>query len=191
MADRGIPDPLQGAVLEIEEHVARAGWDAPVRVFALIRTAEALARDPGLGDRLHPDIVQRAGSAPGYLTPVEQEDLPQAQSVEELLGRISFGPAVDGAAVSVERIVVPPDVERTLPQDPEQALPILLASPHREDVRLVVGALRTGPACCAVRQRSHDHPGMVGISPDMAPGIIEALRATLEDRDPCQPQEPR
>ena len=34
---------LARAVVELEEYVARRGWDAPVGIFALVRTAAALA----------------------------------------------------------------------------------------------------------------------------------------------------
>ncbi|WP_448630106.1 hypothetical protein [Cellulomonas soli] len=37
---------LADAVREIEHHVAAAGWDAPVRVFALVRTQAALEASP-------------------------------------------------------------------------------------------------------------------------------------------------
>jgi hypothetical protein len=173
-------DALKQAVREIEGHVSQAGWDGPVRVFALIRTAAALAHDPELGRHVHPDIVARASEDGEYLTAIEQEDLPAAGSVEELLARISFGPRVDGVAVSCERIVVPPTAEQDLPADPEDAVDVLMAHPQRRDVRLVVGVLRAGPNCCAIRQREHDSPAMVGVGPDIAPGVITALRATLD-----------
>ena len=35
-------EALARAVTETETHVAAHGWDQPVRVFALVRTAEAL-----------------------------------------------------------------------------------------------------------------------------------------------------
>lgn len=165
---------------EIDGHVAQGGWDAPVRLFALIRTAEALSRDPELGQGLHPDIVARAAADEEYLTAIEQEDLPAAASVEELLAQISFGPRVDGVAVSCERIVLPPQAERDLLADPGEALDALLAHPQRRDVRMVVGVLRDGPNCCAIRQRAHDNPAMVGMGPDLAPGVIAALRGTLD-----------
>lgn len=161
-------------------HVAQGGWDAPVRLFALIRTADALSRDPELVQGLHPDIVARAGADEEYLTAIEQEDLPVAASVEELLAQISFGPRVDGVAVSCERIVLPPEVEQDLPRDPGDAVDVLMAHPQRRDVRMVVGVLRHGPNCCAIRQRAHDNPAMVGTGPDLAPGVTAALRATLD-----------
>jgi hypothetical protein len=51
-------DPRAEAVLrtvrELEQHVSSGGWDGPVRLFALIRTAGALGRDPALADQLPP-----------------------------------------------------------------------------------------------------------------------------------------
>ncbi|TGJ94783.1 hypothetical protein DLJ96_17120, partial [Actinotalea fermentans ATCC 43279 = JCM 9966 = DSM 3133] len=52
-ADTGVPDDapapivplaqlaLADAVRDVEAHVAADGWDAPPRVFALVRTADA------------------------------------------------------------------------------------------------------------------------------------------------------
>jgi len=171
--------PLDRAVRELERHVARAGWDGPLRVFALIRTAQALAQDPSLREQLPPDLVAGADADPSTITSVEQEDLPQGDSIEEVLGQIAWPPAVQGAAVVVERFVVPPRAERDLPEDPAQALDALLAHPEREDVRLAVGVLRDGTASCAVRTRSNDEDFAVGSGPDLAPGLVHALLETL------------
>ena len=40
--------PLPRLVREIESHVAEGGWDQGARLFALVPTAELLAREPGL-----------------------------------------------------------------------------------------------------------------------------------------------
>ena len=178
VTDRRV-DPLTSAVLDVERHVAAAGWDGPVRLFALIRTARALASDPELGQRLHPDIVAAAATDPGHILPVEQEDLPQVDSVEELLGTVQFGPMVDGAALTVERYVLPPEAERELPTEPDAALQALLNHPDRQDVRMAVGVMRDGSNCCAIRTRANDDDASVGVGPDLAPGVIAALAATL------------
>ena len=48
-------DPLAIAALDTERHVAAGGWDQPPRLFALVRTADLLEREPQLrgadGDR--------------------------------------------------------------------------------------------------------------------------------------------
>lgn len=171
---------LADAVREIEHHVAAAGWDAPVRVFALVRTQEALAAEPTLADQLAPEVLAAARADDQHLTSVEQEGLPQADDLEQLLGGLTWPPTVHGAAVTVERVVLPPGAEEDLPADPDAAVAALLAHPLREDVRLAVGVLRGGPAWCAVRTRAHDSDDAVGQGPDLVPGLVEAVRATLE-----------
>lgn len=171
--------PLDRAVRELERHVARGGWDGPLRVFALIRTAAAMAADPGLRAQLPPDLVATADADPESITSVEQEDLPDGESIEDVLGRIAWPASVHGAAVVVERFVVPPEAERDLPDDPEAALAALLAHPDRQDVRLAVGVLRDGTSSCAVRSRSADEDFSVGTGSDVAPGLVAALLETL------------
>ena len=170
---------LDRAVRELERHVARGGWDGPLRVFALIRTAEAIAADPSLREQLPPDLVATADADPSSITSVEQEGLPEGDTIEEVLGRITWPPSVHGAAVVVERFVVPPEAERDLPDDPDAALRLLLAHPERQDVRLAVGVLRDGSSSCAVRSRVADEDFSVGTGPDVAPGLVAALLDTL------------
>src|SRR5690625_4470477 len=83
-------DSLVAAVVEIERHVATAGWDGPVRVFALVRTAEAIEKDPAITSILTPDVVARAKFDAHHLTSIEQEDLPPAASLGELLARLAW-----------------------------------------------------------------------------------------------------
>lgn len=170
---------LADAVREIEHHVAAAGWDAPVRVFALVRTQAALAAEPGLAEQLAPEVLEAARADDQHLTSIEQEGVPVAEDLERLLGGLSWPATVDGAAVTVERVVLPPGAEEDLPSDPDAALAALLAHPQRQDVRLAVGVLRGGPAWCAVRTRAHDADDAVGQGPDLVPGLVEAVRATL------------
>jgi hypothetical protein len=167
------------AVRELEQHVASGGWDGPVRLFALVRTAQALSRDPELADRLPPDVVAAAQADAEHITIVEQEDLPQASSLEELLGSVSWPPTVDGAAVVTERIVVPPEVEAQLPADPDEAVTWLAQHPARREVRLAAAILRDGTNGCAVRARDHDRDSDVAVGPDLVPGLLEALAGTL------------
>lgn len=174
---------LAGAVHEIERHVAQAGWDAPVRVFALVRTGPALEASPELADQLPPDVVAAARVDPTHLTSVEQEGLPPVTDLEALLGALSWPPTVDGAAVVVERVVLPPAAEEGLPADDDAALAYLMAHPDRQDVRLAVGVLRTGETWSALRTRAHDADGDVAGGPDLVPGLVEALRATFDDAE--------
>jgi hypothetical protein len=167
------------AVRELEQHVAAAGWDGPVRLFALVRTAGALERDPQLSSRLPPDVVAAAEADPEHLTIVEQEDLPDASSLEELLGGLAWPSTVDGAALVTERVVVPPEVEAQMPPDPDQALEFLAGHAARREVRLAAAVLRDGTGACAVRARNHDRDADVAVAPDLVPGLLEALAGTL------------
>ena len=119
--------------------------------------------------------------AEGALSAVEQEDLPRTSSLESLLGRMSWPEAVAGVALAVERIVVPPEAERDLPDNPEEAVDVLAAHPDRRDVRLLVAVLRDGRSRCLLRQRAHDSDDKVAMGDDLAPGLVHALRATLQD----------
>lgn len=170
---------LAEAVHEIERHVAGAGWDGPVRVFALVGTAGALAAEPSLAGRLPPAVVVLAADDPHHLTSVEQEDLPGAADLEDLLAGLSWPPTVDGAAVVVERVVLPPAAEEAMPDDADEALAYLMAHPDRQDVRLAVGVLRTGEAWCAVRTRAADTDDAVAGGTDIVPGLVQAVAATL------------
>lgn len=170
---------LAEAVAEIERHVATGGWDGPVRVFALVRTQAALDAEPALAGQLPPEVLAVAAADPEHLTSVEQEGLPPSDDLEGLLGAIAWPAGVHGAALTVERIVLPPEAEEGLPEDPDAALTALLAHPQRQDVRLAVGVLRDGTSWCAVRQRAADRDDAVGQGPDVVPGLVEALRATF------------
>ncbi len=170
-------EPLTVAALETERHVATGGWDQNPRIFALVETAALVEAEPGLADSLD----GAADRAPGALTAIEQEDLPRTSSLESLLGRIAWPETVHGAAVAVERVVIPPGAEHDLPEDPVEAVDALAAHPQKEDVRLLVAVHRDGRAVCLLRQRAHDQDDRVATGEDIAPGLVHALRSTLED----------
>lgn len=170
-------EPLAVAALETERHVASAGWDQNPRVFALVDTASLAAAEPQLAAALSGD----ADRAPGSLTAIEQEDLPRTSNLESLLGRMAWPETVDGVALAVERVVIPPGAERDLPQDPDAAVDALAQHPQRQDVRLLVAVHRDGRAVCLLRQRANDRDDRVATGEDIAPGLVHALRATLED----------
>ena len=173
---------VRRAVRELEAHVASGGWDGPVRVFALVNTARALGQDPSLAGTLGPDVVAAATADPEHLTAVEQEQLPDADSLEGLLGRIAWPPSVDGAALVVERLVVPPEAEAQAPKDPAEALAFLQQHPDRRELRMAAAALRDGTGACAVRARDHDEDDRVAVGgPELVPGLVAAVAATLED----------
>lgn len=171
---------LADAVTEIERHVAQGGWDGPIRVFALISTQSALLADPELASQLPAQTVLAAQSDPEHLTSVEQEDLPQTDSLEELLAQLAWPEAVTGTAVVTERVILPASAEAEIPEDPTAALQYVMAHPDREDVRMAVGAMRSGESWCALRTRGNDDDLDVAHGESLIPGLVEAVQATLE-----------
>jgi hypothetical protein len=168
-------DPLSIAALDTERHVAAAGWDQPARLFALVGTTGLLEREPHLRAQMGP-----ADLAEGALTAIEQEGLPATSSLDTLLGRLAWPDEVDGCAFAIERMVVPPDAERDLPGNSEAAVESLVNHPQRRDVRLLVAVLRDGSSICLLRQRDHDSDDAVAVGRDIAPGLVEALKATFD-----------
>lgn len=160
--------------MDTESHVARLGWDQPPRLFALVRTDLLREREPSLSAQL------QEAEDDGY-TAVEQEGLPPTSDLESLLGRVAWPEEVDGVALAIERIVVPPEAERDLPDDPEAAAEHLAAHPERKDVRLLAACLRDGRSICLLRQREHDSDDAVAVGQDIAPGLTHALAMTLKD----------
>lgn len=181
MTDTQMPTPSQIAlanvVHDIELGASRAGWDHAPSLYALVTTSELLGQQD-----LPPDIADqvRAGwdGSPSHLSAVVQEDLPEDE-LEELLGHLGWPEQVAGAALSVERIIVPPEVEAQAPEDPEEALAFISEHPARTDVRLAVGVLRTGESWCAMRARTFDSDDQVMTGSNLVPGLVEALRASF------------
>jgi hypothetical protein len=171
---------VERTVRELEQHVSSSGWDGPVRLFSLVNTAGALARDPALASALGPEVVAAAAADAEHLTAVEQERLPDAETLESLLGAIAWPPSVDGAAVVVERIVVPPAAEAAAPPDPEAAVAFLQDHPDRRELRIAAAVLRDGTSGCAVRARDHDSDDRVATGTNLVPGLVSAVAATLE-----------
>jgi hypothetical protein len=173
------PDPapdrdLQAVVRELEAHAAESGWDRPERLFALVHTADLVSREPQLAEALG---VQ---GEPHGLTPVEQEQLPPGTSLEQVLAEIVWPTEVAGCAAIAERLVLPPEADEHIPDDPGAAQEFAAAHPGRQEVRIVAAALRGGDSACAVRLRSHDDPESVLTSPDLVPGLLMLLHATLD-----------
>jgi hypothetical protein len=171
------PEPsvdLQAVVRELEAHAAESGWDRPERLFALVETAELVNREPQLADALGLE------GEPTGLTPVEQEALPPGTSLEDVLEAIVWPDDVAGCAAIAERLVLPPEVDQQIPDDPDEAQAFAASHPARQEVRIVAAALRGGDSACALRLRSHDHAESVLTSPDLVPGLLMLLHATLD-----------
>ena len=178
-SDQPLDLPLRSVVLEIERHAAEAGWDQPARLFALVPTAELLEQEPGLAGLVG---VDPETDLTGSLTPVEQEELPADQPVEELLTQLTWPQEVFGTAVVVERLVLPPSVGE-LPEDPSSAQELAESHPDRQEVRMVAAATRAGSRYCALRLRSHDDAFAVIEGPDLVPALLELLTSTLDALD--------
>ena len=141
--------------------------------------SQVLAADPELAGHLPSDVSLQAAQRPESLFSVEQEGLPPAASVGDLLAQLAWPETVDGAAVSLERIAMPPEAEAEIPEDPAEAEAFASADPRRQDIRMVVGAMRDGSSWCTIRLRSHDEDADVLGSPDLVPELVQALRATF------------
>jgi len=168
--------PLDHLTLAIERHAAAAGWDRPLQLFSLVETADLLRREPQLLETLGPLAAE-----PGGLTPVDQGDLPEHASLDELLAGLSWPPEVLGAALTVERLMVPPSVEADMPHDEANALQWLAQHPQRQEVRIVVAVLRDNSRSAALRMRAHDDEASVLTGGDLVPALADALAATFAD----------
>jgi len=178
----GVDPALAAAVLEIESHIATAGWDQPARLYALVPTAEIVEKEPVLAHAMGLDEAAEQGS----FTPVEQEAIGADADLERKLATISWPPGVVGCAAVVERLVLPPAADASVLEDPESAAAYAREHPDRQDVRIVAGATRAGATYCALRLRTADEDQSVLTSADLVPGLLALLRETLED----EPDEP-
>ncbi len=172
---RNHPGPLYDVVRELEAHASGSGWDQPERLFALAATADLVTREPELAAALH--LV--AGADDDSFTPIEQE-LPPGQSLEQVLVQIAWPAEVVGVAVIAERLVLPPGADEDVPEAPDAAQEYAASHPDRQEVRMVAAALRTGETACALRLRSHDADDLVLTGPDLVPGLVTQLHATLD-----------
>ena len=160
---------------EIERYVAAEGWDQSPRLFALARSVDLVALEPDLADAIGP-----AAHDPESLTPIEQDALDHGRDLDDVLATTMWPDHVAGAALVLERLVLPPSAEGTLPDDDRSALEQAVADhPDRRDVRMVVVVTRDGRRMCALRLRSHDDDADVLVGEDLVPRLADALGATL------------
>lgn len=174
---RDVPVPqdqaLATAVLEIESHVADRGWDQPARLFALVDSSALAEHEPGLAQEMGLDDSSTAYTA-------VEDDLPADRVLEDVLQSIAWPPTVLGCAAVVERLMLPPEAEAALPDEPAEAERYAREHPDRQEVRIVAGVTRAGAAYCALRMRSHDEEMAVLSGEDLVPGLTDLLHTTLE-----------
>jgi len=172
---------LATVVRDIERAASRAGWDHAPSLYALVPTHQ-LVEQPGVPDDVAAQLRSGWDGTPWHLSAVIQEDLPDDE-LEDLLGHLAWPDAVAGAALTVERIIVPPEVEAQAPDDPEEALAFISSHPSRTDVRLAAGALRSGETWTAVRTRAFDADDQVGQGEALVPALTQALLASFAPED--------
>lgn len=168
---------LANVVQDIELAASRAGWDHAPSLYALVATKDLLEQHEVPADIA--DQLRRGWDGTGaHLSAIIQEDLPE-DDLEELLGHLAWPDSVAGAALTVERIIVPPEVEEEAPEDPDAAVEFIANHPARQDVRLAAGVLRSGESWTAVRARAFDQDDKVGTGTNLVPGLVEALQASF------------
>nr|WP_300150367.1 PPA1309 family protein [Propionicimonas sp.] len=164
-------DALVAALVEVERHVGRLGWDQPARLFALVPTAELLRAEPSLAEHI-------SGGVPDGFTSIEQEEFHPGTDLADALGRIAWPPAVAGCVLAIERSFLPADAEGDLPDDPDAAAIAVAAHPRRLDLRVVVGVTRDGRSHGVARVRGDDGELLAGA--ELVPALAAALAHTLE-----------
>src|SRR5918999_2950288 len=183
--DEGV-SRLESVVIDLERHSAEAGWDVPPRLYALVEAAELRRHEPALAEELGipPDVDSIAA--------LEQPPLPgsDAAPIEDLLETIAWPARVDGCALVLERIVLPPEAEADLPDEAGNLDGWAAEHPGREDVRVAVGVLRDGSRHSVLRLRKHDDDAAVLSGPDLVPALADALAATLIPAGPERPDGP-
>ncbi len=171
-----MPDsPVRRAALEVEHHVGTDGWDQPARLFALVPTDELVKSEP--------ELAQNLSLGTGGFTSIEQDVPADGRSIEDLLSEISWPESVTGCVVVMERVMLPPDAEDSLPDDPTELIAAAASHPDRREVRLVAAVTRGGAVHSAVRGRDLDSEGNAAElleGPDLVPGLVELVRQTLE-----------
>ncbi|WP_435743185.1 PPA1309 family protein [Nocardioides sp. SYSU DS0663] len=175
--DLDVDPALATAVLEVEAHLAGDGWDQPARLYALVDTGALVRQEPVLAAQMGLD----ASSEEGSLTAVEQDQLPPDVPLEQVLETIVWPHGVTGCVAVVERLVLPPDVDGQVPEDPAEAEQFASNHPDRQEVRIVAGVTRDGSTYCALRLRAHDDDQSVVGGADLVPGLLRLLQATLEE----------
>ena len=184
-----LTSPLQAVVGEVEGHVAEAGWDQPPQLFALVPTEQLLRTEPQLASTM--GLV--AGD-PSSLTPIAQEPFGEGP-LDEQLASLVFGDEVLGVVLVHEVLVLPPSAEASL-EDLDDPAAAAADHPERREVRMAVAVVRGGGSACVLRVRGKVLDGAAAgadpadpgrgedervTGPDLAPALVAALAATLDD----------
>jgi hypothetical protein len=170
-----LTSPLQAVVGEVEGHVAEAGWDQPPQLFALVQTEQLLRTEPQLAA-----TMGLVATGPASLTPIAQEPLGEGP-LDEQLASLVFGEEVLGVVLVHEVLVLPPSAEAAL-EDVDDPASAAADHPERREVRMAVAVVRDGSSACVLRLRGgveEEDERVTG--PELAPALVAALAATLQD----------
>lgn len=176
---------LRAAVDELDAELSRHAWGQPMRLFALVASDELLEAEPQLAAELE--------LTPGTVTPVEQEGFDTDLPVDEVLAGIAWPAGVIGAAVAVERWVLPPSAEEEIAgvTDDAELRDIVAAHPQRQDVRVIVAVTRDGWEDTVLHLGApHDKSARGRPGERLAPGLADALAATFLPDTPGAPSAP-
>jgi hypothetical protein len=169
-------DALVAALLDLDRHVGRDGWDQPPRLFALVLTDVLAEAEPALSRQLGLRTT-KDGGLPGALTAIEQDEFRSTGDLTRDLETLEWPESVFGCALATVRTFLPAAYEADLPTDPEAAAEVVAAHPQRQEIRVVVGADRAGNRHGVGRLASR--PEEVLGAPDLVPGLASALAHTL------------
>lgn len=173
-------DALIAALIQLERHVGEGGWDQSPRLFALVNTDSVIAADPELAGRL--GLLGTAdGGHPDALTAVEQDHFQPGDDLLDDLAAIFWPDTVHGCALSLESTFLPTEAEADIPEDPALATEYVSTHQDRLELRVVIGVDRDGHTHGVARMRSE--PDELLGSPDLVPGLTEALVLTLTEPD--------
>ena len=168
----GDPDALVAALIELDRHVGRNGWDTPPRLFALVLNDVLAAAEPQLSAELRLRTAD-----PGALIAIEQDEFVSSGDLTSDLAHLEWPESVYGCALAAVRIFLPSDADTELPADPEAAAAAVAQHPQRQEIRVVVGADRAGNRHGVARLAAQPEE-LLGAQ-DLVPGLAAALAHTL------------
>lgn len=171
-AVKPVLSPLTRCALETEIHVASDGWGQQPRLFSLANNGALLQRQPALRGML-------GDLDPAEFSAIEQDVKVTNDTLEKVLATTAWPRDVDGVALVVERVIIPTDNSSRAFGRPNLVTKRLEEQADREDVRLVVAALRNEEIITLVRRKNEDSDDKVAIGTNIAPGLVDALKATL------------
>lgn len=184
-ADGDVDNPdraaLLAALIELERHVGEAGWDQPPRLYSLVLTDELIAAEADLASHLGLRSTEQGGH-PGALTGIEQDPLDPAADLVETLQRIEWPETVHGCVVALERTFLPSSAQADIPEDADAAAQYVNEHADREDIRVLVGAVRsdgdTDTLTHGVARLVSQPEELLG-GETLVPGLAEVVARTL------------